>query len=90
MDVQLQVTDKELEEFPEDKFDHTSLDITNKANIRADIDPPTADLPIPTTNLPTPPAGLPKSIAKQRCKAHSKTTNSRRTLNQQGSRRPDR
>ena len=53
MDIQLQVTDKELEEFPEEKFDHTSLDITNKANFRADIDPPTADLPIPRADLPT-------------------------------------
>ena len=77
MDIQLQVTDKELEEFPEDKFD-----ITNKANIRADIDPPTADLPIPTTDLPTLPAGLAKSIAKQRGKAPSKTTSSHRTTNQ--------
>ena len=89
MDIQLQVTDRELEEFPEDKFDHTSLGNTNKVDIRADIVPPTADLSIPTfdlpistTDIPAPQTGLPKLIDKQRHKVCSKTTNSWKTPNQ--------
>ena len=37
MDIQLQVTDKELEEFPEERSDEIGTPITN----RADISPPT-------------------------------------------------
>ena len=65
MDIQLQVTDEELKEFPEDKPDQIDLGTTP-----SNISLPKADLPIPPFDLPVPPSSLP--IHRARCKAKRK------------------
>ena len=71
MDIQLQVTDEELKEFPETDLDYTPSNISL----------PGADLPTPPTDLHTPPTGLPIPRAKARHKARQNNTSWKRMRN---------